>query len=144
MKRFEEVYGASPWHLAGIVGCLVVSGYAAVRLASLPSADSVAAWFAGAIVGHDLVLVPLYSLAGVGLVVLTRRARLINHVRVPALLSALLLLTWFPLVLGLSEDRFRNATGRSTDVYLTRWLVVTGALFGVSALVYLVRRLRGR
>ena len=142
MSRFRELYGASPWHLAGVIACLAVSGYAASRLATLPSAGDVAVWFAGAILGHDLVLFPLYSAAGVAVVAVERRARFMNHVRVPSLLSGLLLLTWFPLILGLSEERFRNATGRSSDVYLTRWLIVTGALFALSALVYLVRRRR--
>jgi hypothetical protein len=144
VKRFAELYGASPWHLAGVAGCLLVSGYAIARLASLPSFDSVAVWFAGSILGHDLVLFSLYSAAGVALVALTRSARLVNHVRVPAVLSGLLFLTWFPLILGLSEERFMNAAGRNTDVYLTRWVVVTGALFALSALVYVVRGARGR
>ncbi|MFX5464793.1 hypothetical protein ABTD44_20685, partial [Acinetobacter baumannii] len=63
-------------------------------------------WFVALILAHDLVLVPLYSLIP-RLLARTpargpgparyHRARL--HLRIPALLSALLLLVWSPLIL---------------------------------------------
>ena len=95
----------------------------------------------GAVVAHDLVLFPLTAL----LDRIAQRAPgaravpAVNHLRVPALLSGLLFLVWFPLILGLSERRYETATRLSTDVYLPRWLAVTGALFIASALLYAVR-----
>ncbi|MDX3357306.1 hypothetical protein PV703_29180 [Streptomyces sp. ME01-24h] len=61
-----------------------------------------------------------------------------NHLRVPAFLSGVLLLTWFPLVFRLSRP-FEGAAGLTIDVYLGRWLAVTGVLFGLSAVVFAVR-----
>ncbi|MCY7366437.1 MAG: hypothetical protein LH469_14170 [Frankiaceae bacterium] len=64
-------------------------------------------WFVGAVVVWDLVLGPLLALAARGLQPLhrlrVRGVRALNVVRVPALLSALLLLVWAPLVLRRSE-----------------------------------------
>ena len=103
-----------------------------------------------AIVAHDLVLLPLYSLVDRAGSRLLRPARshgavsALNHVRVPALLSGLMLLVWFPLVLGLSDPTFRSNTGLATDGYLARWLLLSGALFAVSGLLYLARRARAR
>jgi hypothetical protein len=106
------------------------------------------AWFAGAAVVHDLVLLPLYSLldrlprAHARL----RKARVpvINHVRVPALISGLLLLVYFPLILGLSESNYVADTGHHLAGYARNWLAVTGALFAGSALVYAIRVLRAK
>lgn len=66
----------------------------------------------------------------------------LNHVRVPALLSGLLFLVWFPLILGLSEEKYRLATGFGTEGYLGRWLLLSGALFGLSGLAFAVRLAR--
>lgn len=68
----------------------------------------------------------------------------INHLRAPVALSALLLLVWFPLILGGRADAFRGATGLGTEVYLGRWLAVTGVLILISALVYALRVRRSR
>lgn len=104
----------------------------------------VALWFVGAAVLHDLVLVPLYAgadralsraLGAVG------RREWTVFVRVPAALSGLLLLVWFPLISGQVADHYRSATGLSGDGFLSRWLLITAALFGGSA-VLLVLRLR--
>jgi len=61
---------------------------------------------------------------------------------VPALLSGLMLLVWFPLVLGLSDPTFRANTGLGTGGYFARWLLLTGVLFAVSGIAYVVRRAR--
>jgi hypothetical protein len=96
----------------------------------------------GAALLHDLVLVPLYSvldrvLVG-GLDAAGRRAW-VSYVRVPAMLSGLLLLVWFPLISNRVAERYRMATGQSADVYLGRWLLITALLFGGSALVLALR-----
>ncbi len=62
MKRLARWYGANPLHLLALLGCFALAGYAAAQLVkSHPLA--VAVWFLGAVVGHDLLLMPLYSLA---------------------------------------------------------------------------------
>jgi hypothetical protein len=135
-------YGASPLHLAGVVASLAVAGYAAVRLLGARPA-AVALWFVGAAVLHDLVLAPLYGLldrAG-------RRRRGVppwwNHVRVPAEVSLLLLLVWFPEITRRRTQYTRLST-LDGSVYLGRWLAVSGAVFALSALVLALGRLRAR
>ena len=60
----------------------------------------------------------------------------INYIRVPAGFALLLLLVWFPLILGLSAASYRRASGLATDPYLWRWLAVTGVMFALSAVSY--------
>jgi hypothetical protein len=61
---------------------------------------------------------------------------------VPACLSALLLLVFFPLILRLDTSDFRAVTGRGNGPYLYRWLAVSAALFALSGLLY-ARRVAG-
>ena len=94
---------------------------------------------------HDLIAFPLYS--GLGLIAGkaadARRGTLaLNYVRVPALLSALLLVVWFPLVFGLSERRYEAASGLDVGRYLGDWLLLSGALFALSGFLYAVRSRR--
>lgn len=151
MRSLTRWYGANPLHLLVLLGCFALAGYAAERLlASMPW--RVAAWFLGAVVAHDLVLMPLYSLADrSALAALRHRApRLptvewINYLRVPAGLSGLLFLVWFPLILRL-PTAYEISTTLSLDPYVWHWLAVTGALFLGSALLLALRlrRLRRR
>jgi hypothetical protein len=142
MRRFLRLYGEHPLHLVGLLASFVVAGYAAWRLfGSRPAA--VVLWFVGAAVLNDLVLAPLYAL-------IDRSGRRRgsfppwwNHVRFPAAISLLLLLVWFPQIARLSEV-YPITTDLTSSVYLGRWLLVTGALFAVSALAFLVGRLRRR
>lgn len=148
MAFFRDRYGASALHLLAVLATLAVAGYAFIAIVARPNAINVLLWFGGAIIAHDLIAFPLYSAlalvagrtAGLGAGELgSRRAAALNHVRVPALLSAFALVVWFPLVLGLSADRYREDTALSASVYLGRWLLLTAALFAGSALVYAVR-----
>jgi hypothetical protein len=66
----------------------------------------------------------------------------INYIRVPAALSGLLLLVWFPLILRL-QSPYHASTTLSADPYAWHWLAVTGALFLLSAVAFALR-LRGR
>ena len=107
MRRQLRWYGASPLHLLALLACFGLAGYAAARLVSSRPLG-VAAWFLGAVVGHDLLLMPLYSLADRSVMAAIRHrdpqlpvAPWINYLRVPAALSGLLLLVWFPLILRL-------------------------------------------
>ena len=67
------------------------------------------------------------------------RLRAVNYLRVPAGLSALLLLVFFPLILGRSTDKLEQVSGAPAADYLARWLLITGVLFAASALLYVAR-----
>ena len=148
MRRQLRWYGAGPLHLLALLACFGLAGYAAVRL--IPSQPlGVAAWFLGAVIGHDLLLMPLYSLADRSVMAAIRHREpqlpvtpWINYVRVPAALSGLLLLVWFPLILRL-QSPYHASTMLSADPYVWHWLAVTGALFLLSAVAFALR-LRGR
>lgn len=159
MGRFTAWYGAGPLHLVALVAGAAVSAYAVTRVTALDTLVAIGLWFAGTLVAHDLVLFPIYSAADNAGAWLRHRASspgsgsgpgssvpvvpVVNHVRVPVVLSGLLLLAWFPLVLRLSRG-YEHITGRSDAPYLGRWLLVTGVLFAGSALVYAVRLLLAR
>jgi predicted metal-binding membrane protein len=142
-SRFRSTYGASPLHLLSMATALLLAGYTVTRILDSPALVSLAVWFVGAIVVHDLVLFPLYSAADRGLQALGRAAPRgvspVNHVRVPLLLSAVLLLVWAPLILGLGEETYAASSGLSKDPFLGRWLAVTAALVLGSAALYGLR-----
>jgi hypothetical protein len=128
------VFFVAGWAIAQIVGAGIVVTWIA--------------WFVGLALLHDLVLVPLYS-------VLDRLGRLprargpvrppaINYLRVPAVISGILLLVYFPLILGLASANYRNDTGHSLSGYTRNWLLVTAALFVGSALLYSALSIRRR
>ncbi|MGH3409840.1 MAG: hypothetical protein ACRDRJ_46215 [Streptosporangiaceae bacterium] len=202
-------YGAEPLHLLALLAAFALAGYAVRGVVAADQWRGFALWFAVAIVGHDLLLFPLYSLAdwsvrrllpsrpaarrhdgaaGPPAVAGRSAARpgspaispsetrifdarpaaagdsgpggpgpgryasagsaphhsgsspaappAINYIRVPAAFSLLLLLVWFPLILGLSSRTYHRASGLVTSPYLGRWLAVTGVLFAASAASY--------
>lgn len=144
-RWFRRWYGAEPLHLLALLGALALAGLAAYRLVP-DEPRKVLAWFVGAVVVHDLILFPLYALADRSLTDVVRHRRTgseparlaVNHIRFPVLMSGLLLLMWFPLILGMT-GRYQAVTGLTTDVYLGRWLAVSAALFVVSAAAYAIR-----
>jgi hypothetical protein len=149
MRRLLRWYGGSPLHLLALLACFALAGYAAAHLVSSSRPLGVAIWFFGAVVGHDLLLVPLYTIAdrSVMAVIRHRRPQLpavpsINYIRVPAALSGLLLLVWFPLILRLPSG-YHASTTLSQAPYVWHWLAVTGALFLLSAIAFAFR-LRGK
>jgi hypothetical protein len=149
MARFVRWYGSGPLHLLVLIASFALTGYAMVRLFAVQPLE-VAIWFVGAALLHDLILLPLYSLADLSaLFVLRHRATAgptvpwINYLRVPAFLSGLLLLVWFPLVFRLAVP-YPGDTGVSYDVYLGRWLAITGVLFAASAVAFALRLRRVR
>ena len=104
--------------------------------------------FAGAALLHDLILLPFYSLLD-RVARSPRRARarripLVNHIRVPALISGVLLLVYFPAILGLTDANYLAATGHHPAGYARNWLEITAVMFAGSALIYGVRVLRAR
>ena len=127
-------YGASPLHLLAHLIALPLVAWALLQIAERGDATRILIWLALSAVVHDLVLLPFYGLldrAG------QRAARpAINYVRVPAMLSGLLLLVFFPVISGKGEGAFHGVSGLDYDGYLARWLLITAALFAVSGLVY--------
>ena len=143
-SRFRRLYGAAPWNLLALLGCFALTGYAVSRLLDdLPVLVRIAVWFVGCAVVWDLLLGPALALVDRGLSGVLRGPA-VNYVRVPAIISALLLLVWAPLILQRSEEIFRLKAGLTQDPYLERWLAVTAALFALSAIAFGVSRLRGR
>ncbi|MER7463187.1 hypothetical protein [Streptomyces sp. NPDC097981] len=143
---FRRSYGASPLHLLLVLASFALAAYAGVRLLKGDSVG-VALWFVGAALLHDLVLLPLYSVTDRAVQLLFRgRAGAgersprpsVNHVRVPAFVSGLLLLVWWPLILR-RVGHYTAATGLPADVFLGRWLLITAALFAGSAATLLIR-----
>ncbi|WP_432119394.1 hypothetical protein [Streptomyces sp. bgisy032] len=136
----------SPPHLLLLACSFALAAYAGVRLLA-GDWFGVALWVVGAALLHDLVLLPLYAaldrtvVRGLGAV---RRRGWVMYVRVPAALSGLLLLVWFPLITGRTEQRYRNATALPPEAFRARWLLITALLFGGSALVLGLRLLWGR
>jgi len=150
VARFRQVYGASPLHLLALVASVLIAAAAVVGWFQSfpgPTAVRVLAWFLGAIVVHDLVLLPLYSLLD-RIAFGSRRARRsprstesvsgIAYVRVPALLSGLLFLVFFPEILRLGDRPFFVASGFHQSAFLARYLFVCGALFALSGLAFAV------
>jgi hypothetical protein len=104
--------------------------------------------FAGAALLHDLILLPVYSLldrfAGVSSRGRAHRVPVVNHIRAPALISGVLLLVYFPAILGLTDANYLAATGHHPADYARNWLAITAVLFAGSALIYGVRVIRAK
>jgi len=136
----RRAYGAGPLHLLSTLASLALAAYAFSRIFAGAQAANVVVWFVGALVAHDLIALPLYT--ALDRLARGRRMRAVNHVRVPALLSGFAFIVFFPLILGLGDGRYERATTLSQDVYLGRWLLLCGALFAASALLYALRARR--
>ena len=123
MVRFRRLYGESPLHLLALIASLLIAGAAiAGWFASFtgPTIVNVLVWFLGAIVAHDLFLVPLYSAldriafgrrSGRRLPAPAARPSGVAYVRIPAMLSALVFLVFFPEILRLGDHAFFSASG---------------------------------
>ncbi|WP_433606890.1 hypothetical protein ACQP2P_31285 [Dactylosporangium sp. CA-139114] len=149
MAHFIRWYGANPLHLLALLCAFALAGYAAVRLFSVQPVG-VAVWLVGAAIAHDLILFPLYALADRSAQLVTRHRAAdlptvpwVTYVRVPTFLSGLLLLVWFPLILGI-VPAFQVTTGLPPGGYLGRWLAITGLLYGASALAFALSLRRAR
>jgi hypothetical protein len=152
--RLRARYGDSPLHLLLVLCSFALAAYAGIRMLD-GHPLGVLLWFVGAAVLHDLVLVPLYSLADRALravPVRPSRARTrdaaawreqINYVRMPAFVSLVLLLVWYPLIFD-RVGHYASYTGLEAGVFMGRWLLVTAALFAVSALCLAARTCRRR
>jgi hypothetical protein len=154
--RFSAIYGSHPLHLLTMVSGFALLGYIVATFT--PAAlwnpgtwwQSIAVWFAAAIIGHDLLLFPLYALAD--RVLSTRTGRRLrdpkvlarNYIRVPALGAGLTLLIFLPGIIEQGGATYQAATGQTQQPFLGRWLLLTAAMFTISALVYVARLVAAR
>jgi hypothetical protein len=145
MRWFKRLYGSNPLHLLVSIACLAVAAYAASLLAKGGDVKGIIIWLAVAIIGHDLILFPLYAIADRSVRgVLTHRppalpkVQWINHLRVPVVISAILFGMWWPLMFNVPKE-YTEKTDLSASPYLGHWLMVTAALFLLSALAFAVK-----
>jgi len=135
-------YGSSPLHLLAHLAALALAAWALLQALQLGGWERIVLWLAGAVVLHDLVLWPAYTT----LDRLARRGRpagWANYVRVPAGISLVLLLAFFPVICGKGEGTYERVSGESWDGYAARWLLVSAALFLVAGALYLARSRSG-
>jgi hypothetical protein len=140
--RWRTRYGASPLHLIGHLLVFALAAFAFEQMFSGSGVIQLIAWLIGFAVLQDLVLIPLYTLAGRGLSRLPVLA--VNHVRVPAVISGILLLVYAPLIFDLGQRTYFVSSGHEPTGYLRNWLLITAGLFLGSGLLYAWRRLRRR
>jgi hypothetical protein len=163
LKRFRALYGASPLHLLGALAsfaiiAVAVSGWFAEPAVSL---KYILIWFAGAIVAHDLLLLPAYSALDRLTAIRRRRSAPAAepsgdaapsagpdapaatvpvpgrvYLRVPVILSGVLLLVFGPEILDLGDSTYHVASGQHQHVYLARYLAIVAVMFSLSALAY--------
>jgi hypothetical protein len=138
LVRLRRLYAASPLHLLAHLALLPLCAWALLEMLGGRGASNVALWLVTSVVVVDLVVLPLYS----GLDWTGRRLfrGAINYVRVPVALSLLMLVVFWGTIGERGEGAYRAASGLEYSGYAERWLLVSGALFAGSALLYLVRR----
>jgi len=153
--RVRRLYGAHPAHLLLLVLSFVLAAYAVQQLgfASLWNPDvwwqSIAVWFVGAAVAHDLVLFPLYAAADRVVTTTTRgrssarpaRVPLVGFVRVPLLACALVTLLFFPGIVRQGGDSYTRATGQTQEPFLLRWVLLCAVFLLLGVLAYVVARM---
>jgi hypothetical protein len=149
---FRSGYGSYPLHLLTMAAGFALFGYivATVNPMTLWNSQSwwqsIAVWFAAAVVAHDLLLFPVYALAD--RIMWARFGRRLdgeprlsarNYLRMPALGSGLTLLVFLPGIIEQGSATYLAATGQTQQPFFGRWLLLTAAMFGASSAVYLVR-----
>jgi hypothetical protein len=149
---FRRRYGASPLHLlAHLLGFAIVA-FALDRIFSGGDVKELLMWYLGFAIAHDLLFVPAYT--GLDRLLRATIARLppptrtglpvINHLRAPVVISALLLIIYFPLISGQPDGWYVDLSGHHLTHYLRNWLLITAVLFLGSGLIYAVRVVRAR
>jgi hypothetical protein len=155
--RFTAFYGSNPLHLLATIASFALTGYV-VLVMGAPALwnrevwwQSILVWFLAAVIGHDLVLFPLYALAdrsltaalaamrGRRVVSPPPRVSPLNYLRVPAIGTGLSFLLFFPGIIQQGKFTYLAATGQTQQPFLGRWLLLVAALWGLSALAYAAR-----
>jgi hypothetical protein len=151
---FRRRYGAGPLHLlAHLFGFAIIALPLDRIFSSGGGATQLLVWYLGLVVAHDLVFVPAYSgldrllrATGARMPLATRTGpRVINHVRAPVVISAVLLIIYLPLISQSSDGPYFAMSGHNlTGYYLRNWLLITAGLFLGSGLIYAARVVRAR
>jgi hypothetical protein len=153
---FKNSYGARPVHLLTMVAGFALLGYILItfKVTDLWNQgtwwQSIAVWFVAAVVAHDLVLFPLCALADriLGTRIGRRNARATrrrpkvlarNYIRIPAMAAGLTLLIFLPGIIEQGAPTYLAATGQTQQPFLSRWLLLTAVMFGISAVSYAAR-----
>ena len=149
---FRRRYGASPTHLVAHLAGFAIVAFALDRIFSSGDVKVVILWYLGFAIAHDLVFVPAYT--GLDRLFRATIARwsppgrtglpVINHVRVPVVISALLLIIYLPLISRRNDGWYFQLSGHSLSHYIRNWLMITAVLFLGSGLIYLARLVRAR
>ena len=135
--RLRHAYGASPLHLLAHLALLPLAAFALLQIAGAGNAQRIFLWLAASAVLHDLLLLPFYGL--LDRLAVRTAGPAVNFLRVPALISGLLLLVYLPAISGKGGGAFHGVSGLDYEGYLARWLLATAGLFLFSAALYLVR-----
>lgn len=146
MTFFKRFYGHGPLHLLGHIVSIAIAFWAVGLMLDAGPTERVALWFIGGAILQDALFVPLYSAldlvsrAGSGDGITVRRpVPVINYIRFPAVIAGTLFLVWFPLILARSEDNLVRTANEDADGFLLSWLLTTGAVFLVSAVLYALK-----
>lgn len=146
LGRFRPRYGASPLHLAAHLFAFAIAAFALDRIFSGGDVKELLLWYLGFVIAHDLIFLPSYcGLDRIARWTLSRfqaRRRAvpgINHVRVPALISGLLLIIYAPLISGVARFDYAYLTGHQLGPFLRNWFLITAALFLGSGGIYALR-----
>ena len=160
----KRLYGENLFHLIVLLAALALAAYAVsvlgVQNLFNPAVwwQSIAVWFAVAVIGHDLILFPLYALAERLLPARRReapaaekaeeagprRVPVVNYLRMPTLATGLTLLLFLPGIIEQGGESYTSATGLTQEPFLGRWLLLTAAFYLVSAACYAVRSIMTR
>lgn len=144
-------YGSHPLHLLTMITGFALLGYVVIVVDPVTLWNprvwwqSIIVWFAAAIIAHDLVLFPVYAL--LDRLLSRRRAAprsargqprvpVLNYLRVPALGAGLTLLVFLPGIIEQGATTYQAATGQTQHPFLGRWLLLTAAMFALSAASY--------
>jgi hypothetical protein len=160
MTVFRRLYGDHVLHLIVLVAALALGAYTisvlGVDQLFNPRVwwQSIAVWFAVAVIGHDLILFPLYALAERLLSrgrrradpsgPETRRVPVVNYLRMPTLATALTFVMFLPGIIEQGAVTYTAATGLTQEPFLGRWLLLVAGFFSISAVCYLVRSVMTR
>ncbi len=146
ISLWKRAYGESPLHLLGQLVAFAIAIYAFKQIIDVASTDNLNFFIwalAGALI-HDIVFVPIYLVLDLVMRLgvqdhALRDLRVVNHIRVPVVVSGVLLLSTFSLILGKNQANFVRTAGVEQPDFLARWALVTAGVFLLSALVYAVR-----
>ncbi|TPG35236.1 hypothetical protein [Mycolicibacterium hodleri] len=158
MSHFKRLYGEHVLHLIVLLGALALAAYTISVLGFDQLFNprvwwqSIAVWFAVAVIGHDLILFPLYALAERLLPKGHRDAKprdphrvpLTNYIRMPTMAAALTFALFLPGIIRQGAFTYTAATGLTQEPFLQRWLLLVAGFYLTSAVLYVVKSVMTR